>query len=181
MKTEYTKTISQLLSAAVDHFVLALHHDNGARKGQNNNGTATKHQNSTESKMLEHKSLSEEFAKLKKILDIVKGMFCSRKCGLYFNSSAVVSNLHVHTIDLAVLLWKGFSADANMSTLCLLLQCLQDSTTRCDVLKFFSSVEICALTMNVKKANIHRRNAKKLWLHLSYAFEFDLAHSGIAA
>ena len=60
---------------------LALHHDNGTRKGFNNSPTVTRGLNSTDSKMLEYKEKYEEFTKLKKILDLVKCKYENRYIG----------------------------------------------------------------------------------------------------
>ena len=60
------------LAGLVSNVFTALQSDNGQKKASNNNNSATK-LSSADSKNLEYKNLYQEFSKLKKILDIIKG------------------------------------------------------------------------------------------------------------
>lgn len=60
------------LAGLVSNVFTALQSDNGQKKATNNNNSATK-LSSADSKYMEYKNLYQEFSKLKKILDIIKG------------------------------------------------------------------------------------------------------------
>ena len=56
-------------------FISALQQTNGTRKAFQNGTSPTKGVNNIDDKYLEYKKKYAEFTKLKKILDLVKGMF----------------------------------------------------------------------------------------------------------